>query len=107
MAGSSRFIGLRTWLDAGVVTAINTDHMFGLDPDNAMNPFNPFLTMATAVSRRTEGGQVIGQAQRISRMEALQADDQRRRAAQFRRGAHRRPSRWASWAIWRFCRPTC
>ncbi len=67
-----RFIGLRTWLDAGVVTAINTDHMFGLDPDNAMNPFNPFLTMATAVSRRTEGGQVIGQAQRVSRMEALQ-----------------------------------
>ena len=67
-----RFIGLRTWLDAGVVTAINTDHMFGLDPDDAMNPFNPFLTMATAVSRRTEGGQVIGQAQRVSRMEALQ-----------------------------------
>ena len=28
--------------------------------------------MATAVSRRTEGGQVIGLAQRISRMEALQ-----------------------------------
>ena len=67
-----RFIGLRTWLDAGVVTAINTDHMFGLEPDNAMNPFNPFLTMATAVSRRTEGGQVIGPAQRVSRMEALQ-----------------------------------
>lgn len=66
-----RFIGLRTWLDAGVVTAINTDHMFGLDPDNAMNPFNPFLTMATAVSRQTEGGRVIGRAQRISRMEAL------------------------------------
>ena len=53
------------------MTAINTDHMFGLDPDNAMNPFNPFLTMATAVSRRTEGGRVIGQAERISRMEAL------------------------------------
>jgi predicted amidohydrolase YtcJ len=66
-----RFIGLRTWLDAGVVTAINTDHMFGLDPDNAMNPFNPFLTMATAVTRRTQGGRVIGPAERISRMEAL------------------------------------
>ena len=67
-----RFIGLRTWLHAGVVTAINTDHMFGLDPDNAMNPFNPFLTMATAVSRQTEGGHVMGPAQRVSRMEALQ-----------------------------------
>jgi predicted amidohydrolase YtcJ len=65
------FIGLRTWLDAGVVTAINTDHMFGLDPDAAMNPFNPFLTMATAVTRHTEGGRVIGEAQRVSRMEAL------------------------------------
>ena len=66
-----RFIGLRTWLDAGAVTAINTDHMFGLDPDTAMNPFNPFLTIATAVTRRTEGGRVIGADQRISRMEAL------------------------------------
>jgi len=66
-----RFIGLRTWLDAGATTAINTDHMFGLDPDAAMNPFNPFLTMATAVTRKTEGGRVIGDGQRISRMEAL------------------------------------
>lgn len=65
------FIGLRTWLDKGVVTAINTDHMFGLDPDTAMNPFNPFLTMATAATRQTESGHVIGVAQRITRVEAL------------------------------------
>ena len=65
------FIGLRTWLDAGALTAINTDHMFGLDPDNAMNPFNPFLTMATAVTRRTQGGRVIGEGQRVTRMQAL------------------------------------
>lgn len=65
------FIGLRTWLDAGATTAINTDHMFGLDPDTAMNPFNPFLTMATAITRRTEGGQVIGARERVSRLEAL------------------------------------
>ena len=92
-----RFIGLRTWLDAGVVTAINTDHMFGLDPDNAMNPFNPFLTMATAVSRRTEGGQVIGRAQRISRMEALQIDDSRRRTTQFRPASHGRDRGGQAW----------
>jgi predicted amidohydrolase YtcJ len=66
-----RFIGLRTWLDAGVTTAINTDHMFGLEADTAMNPFNPFLTMATAVTRRSEGGDVIGGDQHVSRMEAL------------------------------------
>ena len=65
------FIGLRTWLHAGVSAAINTDHMFGVDPDTAMNPFNPLLTIATAVTRRTEGGRVIGADQRISRLEAL------------------------------------
>jgi predicted amidohydrolase YtcJ len=66
-----RFIGLRTWLDAGVHTAINTDHMFGLDGDTAMNPFNPFLTMYVAVTRRTEAGQVIGERERVSREQAL------------------------------------
>jgi hypothetical protein len=72
--GSGRlahFIGLRTWLDAGAHAAINTDHMFGLDPDTALNPFNPFLTMATAITRRTEGGQIIGEGERVSREQAL------------------------------------
>jgi len=65
------FIGLRTWREAGVKVAINTDHMFGLDPDRAVNPFNPFLTMATAVTRKTEGGRVIAGDQGVSRDEAL------------------------------------
>jgi predicted amidohydrolase YtcJ len=72
--GSDRlahFIGLRTWLDGGAAAAINTDHMFGLDADTAMNPFNPFLTMATAITRRTEGGAVVGAGERVSRVEAL------------------------------------
>lgn len=66
-----QFLGLRTWLDAGVHTAINTDHMFGMDPDKALNPFNPFLTMYAATTRRTEGGQVFGADQRVTREEAL------------------------------------
>jgi predicted amidohydrolase YtcJ len=65
------FIGIRTWLDAGAHVAINTDHMFGLDPDTSLNPFNPFLTIATAVTRRTEGGQVIGANETITRHQAL------------------------------------
>ena len=65
------FIGLHTWRKAGVDVAINTDHMFGVDPDDALNPFNPFLTMYSAVSRRTESGQVIGDAEAVSREEAL------------------------------------
>lgn len=66
-----RFLGLRTWLDAGVHTAINTDHMFGTDPDTALNPFNPFLTMYAATTRKTEGGRVIGADQKVTRQEAL------------------------------------
>jgi predicted amidohydrolase YtcJ len=65
------FIGIRTWLDGGAHVSINTDHMFGLDPDTSMNPFNPFLTIATAVTRRTEGGQVIGPNETITRQQAL------------------------------------
>jgi predicted amidohydrolase YtcJ len=65
------FIGLRTWRQAGVTVAINTDHMFGLDPNEAMNPFNPFLTLYTATTRRTESGQVLSEAEGVSRPDAL------------------------------------
>lgn len=66
-----RFMGLGTWHANGVKVAINADHMQGVEPDTSLNPYNPFLTMQTAVARRTEGGQVIGPAERVSREEAL------------------------------------
>ena len=56
---------------AGVEVAINTDHMYGLDRDDALNPFNPFLTMYAASTRRTESGEVIGPDEAVSRQEAL------------------------------------
>jgi predicted amidohydrolase YtcJ len=65
------FLGLAEWLRAGVKVVLNTDHMFGVDPEASLNPYNPFLTMAVAVTRRTEGGQVIGPEQAISREDAL------------------------------------
>ena len=65
------FIGLRTWRDAGAHVVINTDHRFGIDRDTAMNPFNPFLTIATATGRRTERGQVIGPDEAVTREQAL------------------------------------
>lgn len=65
------FIGLRTMMEGGVTVAINTDHMYGLDPNRAMNPYNPFLTMYVAVTRKTEGGQVIGPEERVSVEQAL------------------------------------
>lgn len=67
----AHFIGLRTLRQAGVEVAINTDHMFGLDRDDALNPFNPFLTMYAASTRRTESGEVIGRDETVSRQEAL------------------------------------
>lgn len=65
------FIGVRGWKAGGVHVAINSDHMLGLDADRALNPFNPLLTMAVAITRRTEGGRVIGPEERVSREDAL------------------------------------
>jgi hypothetical protein len=65
------FIGLRTLRQAGVEVAINTDHMFGLERDDALNPFNPFLTIYAATTRRSESGAVIGPDEAVSREEAL------------------------------------
>ena len=35
-----------------------------MDPNQALDPFNPFLTMYVLVTRKTEGGQVIGAAKK-------------------------------------------
>ena len=65
------FIGLAAWHNGGLKVAINSDHMHGIDPNKSLNPFNPFLAMYVAVTRRTELGRVIGSEQRISREQAL------------------------------------
>lgn len=65
------FIGLQTWQKAGVKVAINADHMQGLDPNTSLNPYNPFLAMQTAITRKTEGGQVFGPDEKVSREDAL------------------------------------
>ena len=64
-------IGVREWLENGVRVVLSSDHMFGLDPNTSLNPFNPFLTMYAAVTRRTRSGRVIGVAQAITREDAL------------------------------------
>jgi hypothetical protein len=65
------FIGLTDWVNGGVKVAINSDHMFGVDPNKSLNPFNPFLAMYVAVTRKTESGRVIAPEQRVSREQAL------------------------------------
>jgi predicted amidohydrolase YtcJ len=67
----AHFIGLRTWREAGVTVAINTDHMYGLDKNEALNPFNPFLTIYAASTRRTESGEQINGTEAVSREDAL------------------------------------
>lgn len=66
-----KFIGVHEWQQAGVPVAINTDHMYGFDPNTSLNPYNPFLTMYMVISRKTAGGQVIDSAQKVSRKDAL------------------------------------
>jgi predicted amidohydrolase YtcJ len=67
------FIGLQDWLRGGVKVALNSDHMFGVDPNLSLNPYNPFLTMYTAITRKTETGLTIGPEQKVSRADALRS----------------------------------
>jgi len=67
----AHFIGLKTLRQAGVEVAINTDHMFGLDSNDALNPFNPLLTIYSATTRRTESGRVLGPDEAVTRQDAL------------------------------------
>lgn len=67
-----RFLAVDRWARAGVPVVINTDHMLGMDSNTALNPFNPFLTLYTVVTRKTEAGMVIGGDDRkIARPQAL------------------------------------
>lgn len=70
-AWAERMIGLGIWQRGGVRVAINSDHMIGLDPDRAMNSFNPFLAMGIAVRRVNQQGHTYGPAQRVDRLAAL------------------------------------
>lgn len=67
----AQFIGLNVWREGGVTVAINSDHFLGIDPVGSLNPYHPFLTIETAVTRRTESGRLFGPDQRVSREQAL------------------------------------
>jgi predicted amidohydrolase YtcJ len=65
------FIGLKTWQAAGLKIALNSDHMQGFDPDLSLNPYNPFIALYTAITRKTETGAIHGSAQAVSRKDAI------------------------------------
>lgn len=68
---AERFISLGDWFHGGVPVSPNSDHMVGLDPNRSMNSFNPFLMLYVAVSRKDQFGNVYGEHQRLTRLEAL------------------------------------
>ncbi len=69
--GMRYFFPLRSYIDAGVVAAGGSDHMIGYDKNRAVNPYNPFMGLWTAVTRKTVRGNVLHPEERITRDEAL------------------------------------
>ena len=69
--GMRMFFPLRSYREAGILLAGGSDHMIGFDKNRAVNPYNPFLNMGTAVTRKTREGKVFHPEQRITREEAL------------------------------------
>jgi predicted amidohydrolase YtcJ len=61
----------RKWLDAGLLIGGGSDHMIRTDPIAATNPWDPWLGIWVAVTRRTEGAGVLNPDQRLTREEAL------------------------------------
>ena len=61
----------RKWLDAGLTIGGGSDHMVRLDALEATNPWDPWLGIWVAVTRRTEGAGVLNPDQRLTRTEAL------------------------------------
>lgn len=65
------FFPLRTYIDNGIPVAGGSDHMLGHDKNLAVNPFNPFLNMWMAITRKTTEGVVVYPEECITREEAL------------------------------------
>ncbi len=65
------FFPLRSYINAGVRIAGGTDHMTGFQKNKGVNPYNPFLGMWIAITRKTVTAEVITPEERITREEAL------------------------------------
>lgn len=57
--------------DAGIIVNGGSDHMVKLDPSTAINPFNPFLSMWSVITRKTERGTTYFPTQALTRRQAL------------------------------------
>lgn len=61
----------KSLFDAGIVVNGGSDHMVKFDSYTSINPYNPFLSMWSVITRKTERGNVINPEQAISRQQAL------------------------------------
>lgn len=62
----------RSMMDQGVVVVGGSDHMVKTDPNTSINPYNPFLSMWSVITRGTDRGSTFNRKEAISRKEALQ-----------------------------------
>jgi predicted amidohydrolase YtcJ len=62
----------RKWLDAGITIGGGSDHMIRMDPIAATNPWDPWLGIWIAMTRKFEGGGQLNTDQRLTRAEAIQ-----------------------------------
>ncbi|MBK5294332.1 MAG: amidohydrolase, partial [Acidobacteriia bacterium] len=70
-SGMRYFFPLQTYRAKGIVLAGGSDHMIGHDRNSATNPYNPFLGIWTAVTRKMTDGGVLHAEERISRADAI------------------------------------
>ncbi len=61
----------RKWLDAGLTIGGGSDHMIRIDALEATNPWDPWLGIWIAVTRRAENAGTLNPDQKLSRFEAL------------------------------------
>jgi predicted amidohydrolase YtcJ len=69
--GMRYFFPLKTYRDHGIVLAGGSDHMIGFDKNKAVNPYNPFLGMWTAVTRKMVDGRALHPEECIGKEDAL------------------------------------
>src|SRR5581483_1292897 len=65
------FLPFKSWFDHGLVIGGGSDHTSGMDPLAAVNPWNPWLGIWTALTRQTEQGAAIHPEERLTREQAV------------------------------------
>jgi predicted amidohydrolase YtcJ len=65
------FLPIRSMLEAGIILNAGSDHMVKYDSYRSINPYHPFLSMWTLITRKTDRGSVICPTEAISRKQAL------------------------------------